>query len=68
MASTSEDNVVFLMEHRDSFIHESEQLLYQRVLELCIAQTFAKIRVESNAIDKSQDTDENKKSKKNRLM
>ena len=68
MTSTSEDNVAFLMEHRDSFIHESEQLLYQRVLELCIAQTFAKIRVESNAIDRSQDTEENKKSKKNRLM
>ena len=42
--------------------------LYLRTLEVCIAQTFAQIKLQSDEIDKSDDTDETKKSKRNYLL
>jgi len=42
--------------------------LYLRTLEVCIAQTFAQIKLQSDENDKSDDTDETKKTKRNYLL
>jgi hypothetical protein len=42
--------------------------LYLRTLEVCIAQTFAQIKVQNDEINQSDDADETKKSKRTYLL
>jgi len=68
MASATNDNLTFLIENKKCFIEASEDLLKQKVLELCIAETFAKIRIQCDEVDQSDETNDIKKSKKDRLF
>ena len=45
-----------------------EKAFYKKILELCIAQTFAQIRIQTDEIDLSSDTDDIKIQKKNRVL